>query len=145
MSVPPGHLPKCKMGSLLCSSNICFTIIALVTGNYVCRLNLSLSHLSGSFTRVGATLPTSSPHLALAGTQLTVPLPHLQVCEWRPPEQLKQLLDLELRDTGEPHQRLLELCQDVIRYSVKTSKNFTDSLDPCSNTFFHFLKPVFTS
>ncbi|KAB0405174.1 hypothetical protein E2I00_011894 [Balaenoptera physalus] len=44
-----------------------------------------------------------------------------KVCEWRPPEQLKQLLDLELRDTGEPHQRLLELCQDVIRYSVKTS------------------------
>ncbi|XP_007191597.2 acidic amino acid decarboxylase GADL1 isoform X1 [Balaenoptera ricei] len=44
-----------------------------------------------------------------------------KVCEWRPPEQLKQLLDLELRDTGEPHQRLLELCQDVIRYSVKTN------------------------
>ncbi|XP_029100055.1 acidic amino acid decarboxylase GADL1 isoform X2 [Monodon monoceros] len=44
-----------------------------------------------------------------------------KVCEWRPPEQLKQLLDLELRDTGEPHHRLLELCQDVIRYSVKTN------------------------
>uniref|UniRef100_A0A8C0T153 Glutamate decarboxylase like 1 n=1 Tax=Canis lupus familiaris TaxID=9615 RepID=A0A8C0T153_CANLF len=45
----------------------------------------------------------------------------LLVCEWRPPEQLKQLLDLEMRDTGEPHHRLLELCQDVIRYSVKTN------------------------
>uniref|UniRef100_A0A8D0RAC3 Glutamate decarboxylase like 1 n=1 Tax=Sus scrofa TaxID=9823 RepID=A0A8D0RAC3_PIG len=44
-----------------------------------------------------------------------------KVCEWQPPEQLKQLLDLELRDTGEPHNRLLELCQDVIRYSVKTN------------------------
>nr|XP_019600790.1 PREDICTED: acidic amino acid decarboxylase GADL1 isoform X3 [Rhinolophus sinicus] len=44
-----------------------------------------------------------------------------KVCEWRPPEQLKQLLDLEMRDTGEPHHRLLELCQDVIRYSVKTN------------------------
>ncbi|KAF3827073.1 hypothetical protein GH733_002559 [Mirounga leonina] len=43
-----------------------------------------------------------------------------KVCEWRPPEQLKQLLDLEMRDTGEPPHRLLELCQDVIRYSVKT-------------------------
>ncbi|XP_058423386.1 acidic amino acid decarboxylase GADL1 [Diceros bicornis minor] len=44
-----------------------------------------------------------------------------KVCEWRSPEQLKQLLDLEMRDTGEPHHRLLELCQDVIRYSVKTN------------------------
>ncbi|XP_030896786.1 acidic amino acid decarboxylase GADL1, partial [Leptonychotes weddellii] len=44
-----------------------------------------------------------------------------KVCEWRPPEQLKQLLDLEMRDMGEPHHRLLELCQDVIRYSVKTN------------------------
>ncbi|ELW47931.1 Glutamate decarboxylase-like protein 1 [Tupaia chinensis] len=44
-----------------------------------------------------------------------------KVCEWRPPEQLKQLVDLELRDKGEPHHRLLELCQDVIHYSVKTN------------------------
>uniref|UniRef100_F7CF79 Glutamate decarboxylase like 1 n=1 Tax=Monodelphis domestica TaxID=13616 RepID=F7CF79_MONDO len=44
-----------------------------------------------------------------------------KVCEWQPPEQLKKLLDLEMRDTGEPHQRLLKLCQDVIRYSVKTN------------------------
>ncbi|XP_045153506.1 acidic amino acid decarboxylase GADL1 isoform X1 [Echinops telfairi] len=44
-----------------------------------------------------------------------------KVCEWQPPEQLKQLLDLEMRDTGEPHHRLLGLCQDVIRYSVKTN------------------------
>ncbi|KAB0364211.1 hypothetical protein FD754_008367, partial [Muntiacus muntjak] len=44
-----------------------------------------------------------------------------KVCEWRPPEELKRLLDLELRDTGEPHHRLLERCRDVIRYSVKTN------------------------
>ncbi|XP_032124289.1 acidic amino acid decarboxylase GADL1 [Sapajus apella] len=44
-----------------------------------------------------------------------------KVCEWKPPEQLKQLLDLEMRDSGEPPHRLLELCRDVIRYSVKTS------------------------
>ncbi|XP_074261881.1 acidic amino acid decarboxylase GADL1 isoform X5 [Saimiri boliviensis] len=44
-----------------------------------------------------------------------------KVCEWRPPEQLKQLLDLEMRDSGQPPHRLLELCRDVIRYSVKTS------------------------
>lgn len=87
-------------------------------------LNLCLSHLSESFTRVGSMLPTTSQHLAPVAAQLTVPLPNLQVCEWRSPEQLKQLLDLEMRDTGEPHHRLLELCQDVIRYSVKTSKNF---------------------
>ncbi|XP_043396821.1 acidic amino acid decarboxylase GADL1 isoform X3 [Chelonia mydas] len=44
-----------------------------------------------------------------------------KVCEWQPPEKLKKLLDLEMRDTGEPHQRLLQLCQDIIRYSVKTN------------------------
>ncbi|KAB1264414.1 Acidic amino acid decarboxylase GADL1, partial [Camelus dromedarius] len=44
-----------------------------------------------------------------------------KVCEWRPPEQLRQLLDLEPRDSGEPHGRLLALCRDVIRYSVKTN------------------------
>uniref|UniRef100_A0A7M4E9Q4 Glutamate decarboxylase like 1 n=1 Tax=Crocodylus porosus TaxID=8502 RepID=A0A7M4E9Q4_CROPO len=44
-----------------------------------------------------------------------------KVCEWQPPEKLKKLLDLEMRDTGEPHQQLLQLCQDVIRYSVKTN------------------------
>nr|XP_033786010.1 acidic amino acid decarboxylase GADL1 isoform X4 [Geotrypetes seraphini] len=43
-----------------------------------------------------------------------------KVCEWQPPEKLKKLLDLELRDSGEPHQTLLQLCQSVIHYSVKT-------------------------
>lgn len=47
---------------------------------------------------------------------------HLQVCEWQPPEQLRQLLDLEMRDTGESQDKLLKLCQDVIHFSVKTSK-----------------------
>lgn len=45
------------------------------------------------------------------------------VCEWRAPETLKKILDLEMRDTGESHQKLLQLCQDVIQYSVKTSRN----------------------
>ncbi|KAL8165430.1 UNVERIFIED_CONTAM: Acidic amino acid decarboxylase gadl1 [Gekko kuhli] len=44
-----------------------------------------------------------------------------KVCEWQPPEKLKALLDLDLKDTGETHQRLLQLCQDVIRFSVKTN------------------------
>ncbi|XP_027306900.2 acidic amino acid decarboxylase GADL1 [Anas acuta] len=44
-----------------------------------------------------------------------------KVCEWRAPETLKKILDLEMRDTGESHQKLLQLCQDVIQYSVKTS------------------------
>ncbi|XP_059675055.1 acidic amino acid decarboxylase GADL1 [Gavia stellata] len=44
-----------------------------------------------------------------------------KVCEWRAPETLKQILDLEMRDTGESHQKLLQLCRDVIQYSVKTS------------------------
>ncbi|KAJ6666470.1 hypothetical protein lerEdw1_020193 [Lerista edwardsae] len=44
-----------------------------------------------------------------------------KVCEWQPPEKLKTLIDLELKETGETHQRLLQLCQDVIRFSVKTN------------------------
>uniref|UniRef100_A0A3Q2P5S8 Glutamate decarboxylase like 1 n=1 Tax=Fundulus heteroclitus TaxID=8078 RepID=A0A3Q2P5S8_FUNHE len=44
-----------------------------------------------------------------------------KVCEWRPPEQLKELLDLELKDTGEPESKILQRCRDAIRYSVKTS------------------------
>ncbi|XP_078520065.1 acidic amino acid decarboxylase GADL1 [Lissotriton helveticus] len=44
-----------------------------------------------------------------------------KVCEWLPPEELKKRIDLELRDRGETHQRLLQLCQNTIRYSVKTS------------------------
>jgi hypothetical protein len=47
---------------------------------------------------------------------------NFQVCEWQPPEQLRQLLDLEMRDTGESQDKLLKLCQDVIHFSVKTSK-----------------------
>ncbi|MBN3291324.1 GADL1 decarboxylase, partial [Polypterus senegalus] len=42
------------------------------------------------------------------------------VCEWQPPDALKQLLDLELREEGETHQQILQRCQDVIKYSVKT-------------------------
>ncbi|KAM7382400.1 hypothetical protein PAMP_002129 [Pampus punctatissimus] len=44
-----------------------------------------------------------------------------KVCEWRSPEQLKELLDLELRDGGESESKILQRCRDAIRYSVKTS------------------------
>ncbi|XP_047453689.1 acidic amino acid decarboxylase GADL1-like [Mugil cephalus] len=43
-----------------------------------------------------------------------------KVCEWRSPEKLKELLDLELRDGGESESRILQRCTDAIRYSVKT-------------------------
>ncbi|KAM4611058.1 cysteine sulfinic acid decarboxylase-like [Polymixia lowei] len=42
-----------------------------------------------------------------------------KVCEWQEPEQLTALLDLELREMGEPPHRLLQRIQDVIKYSVK--------------------------
>ncbi|KAM6909727.1 cysteine sulfinic acid decarboxylase [Xenentodon cancila] len=45
-----------------------------------------------------------------------------KVCEWRSPEQLKELLDLELKDGGESESKILQRCRDAIRYSVKTSK-----------------------
>uniref|UniRef100_A0A7N6FE27 Glutamate decarboxylase like 1 n=1 Tax=Anabas testudineus TaxID=64144 RepID=A0A7N6FE27_ANATE len=44
-----------------------------------------------------------------------------KVCEWRSPEQLKELLDLELRDKGESESRVLQYCRDAIKYSVKTT------------------------
>uniref|UniRef100_A0A8P4KNN3 Cysteine sulfinic acid decarboxylase n=1 Tax=Dicentrarchus labrax TaxID=13489 RepID=A0A8P4KNN3_DICLA len=44
-----------------------------------------------------------------------------KVCEWKEPEELAQLLDLELRATGEPQQRLLQRVKDVAKYSIKTS------------------------
>nr|XP_020462422.1 acidic amino acid decarboxylase GADL1 [Monopterus albus] len=43
-----------------------------------------------------------------------------KVCEWRSPEQLKELLDLDLRDEGEPESKILQRCRDAIRYSIKT-------------------------
>ncbi|XP_040901007.1 acidic amino acid decarboxylase GADL1-like isoform X2 [Toxotes jaculatrix] len=44
-----------------------------------------------------------------------------KVCEWRSPEELKELLDLELRDAGESESEILQRCRDAIRYSVKTT------------------------
>ncbi|KAG8518343.1 Cysteine sulfinic acid decarboxylase [Galemys pyrenaicus] len=43
-----------------------------------------------------------------------------KVCEWKEPEELKQLLDLELRSQGESQEQILERCRAVIQYSVKT-------------------------
>ncbi|XP_028986319.1 cysteine sulfinic acid decarboxylase [Betta splendens] len=44
-----------------------------------------------------------------------------KVCEWRSPECLKELLDLELRDGGESESMILQRCRDAIKYSVKTT------------------------
>nr|XP_055045198.1 cysteine sulfinic acid decarboxylase isoform X2 [Misgurnus anguillicaudatus] len=43
-----------------------------------------------------------------------------KVCEWKDPDQLRSLLDLELRDHGESHKQLLKRVKDVAKYSVKT-------------------------
>ncbi|XP_041722665.2 cysteine sulfinic acid decarboxylase isoform X1 [Coregonus clupeaformis] len=44
-----------------------------------------------------------------------------KVCEWREPEELAALLDLELRENGEPQHQLLQRVRDVAKYSVKTN------------------------
>uniref|UniRef100_A0A8C7XYG0 Cysteine sulfinic acid decarboxylase n=1 Tax=Oryzias sinensis TaxID=183150 RepID=A0A8C7XYG0_9TELE len=44
-----------------------------------------------------------------------------KVCEWREPESLALLLDLQLRDTGESQGRLLQRVRNVAKYSIKTS------------------------
>ncbi|NXV24922.1 CSAD decarboxylase, partial [Cepphus grylle] len=43
-----------------------------------------------------------------------------QVCEWKEPAELRELLDLELRSRGEPPEQLLERCRAVIHHSVRT-------------------------
>nr|QJC58940.1 cysteine sulfinic acid decarboxylase [Atractosteus tropicus] len=43
-----------------------------------------------------------------------------KVCEWRDPEELRVLLDLDLQEAGESHGRLLQRVRDVAKYSVKT-------------------------
>lgn len=53
-----------------------------------------------------------------------------QVCEWKEPHELRELLDLELRSHGEPAGRLLERCRDIIRYSVKTCERRCPPPDP---------------
>lgn len=45
---------------------------------------------------------------------------HSQVCDWKEPQELRELLDLELRNDGEGQERLLQRCRDVLRLSVRT-------------------------
>ncbi|KAJ0036771.1 hypothetical protein NQD34_005448, partial [Periophthalmus magnuspinnatus] len=42
------------------------------------------------------------------------------VCRYEEPEVLAKILDLELREAGEPHEKLLQRVRDVATYSVKT-------------------------
>ncbi|KAI2649538.1 Cysteine sulfinic acid decarboxylase [Labeo rohita] len=42
------------------------------------------------------------------------------VCEWTEPDQLRALMDLDLRENGESHEQLIQRVRDVARYSVKT-------------------------
>ncbi|XP_047453817.1 acidic amino acid decarboxylase GADL1-like [Mugil cephalus] len=44
-----------------------------------------------------------------------------KVCEWQSPEQLKELLDLELGEGGESESKILQRLRDTIKYSVKTT------------------------
>ncbi|XP_018779690.1 cysteine sulfinic acid decarboxylase isoform X2 [Serinus canaria] len=43
-----------------------------------------------------------------------------KVCDWKEPQELRELLDLELRSDGEGQERLLQRCRDVLRFSVRT-------------------------
>ncbi|NXN01916.1 CSAD decarboxylase, partial [Sylvia borin] len=43
-----------------------------------------------------------------------------KVCDWKEPQELRELLDLELRSNGEGQERLLQRCRDVLRLSVRT-------------------------
>jgi hypothetical protein len=43
-----------------------------------------------------------------------------RVLEWQEPEQLRRLIDFEVNEKPASQDHLLELMEDVIRYSVKT-------------------------
>jgi hypothetical protein len=47
-----------------------------------------------------------------------------RVVEWRAPEELRKLMDLDLSADRVGHDRLLQLLKDIIQYSVKTGHPF---------------------
>jgi hypothetical protein len=47
-----------------------------------------------------------------------------RVLEWRAPDELQKLMDLDLSDDRVSHEKLLQLLKDIIRYSVKTGHPF---------------------
>ncbi|XP_056654120.1 cysteine sulfinic acid decarboxylase isoform X2 [Monodelphis domestica] len=60
-----------------------------------------------------------------------------KVCEWKEPEELRKLLDLELRSQGERQDQILDRCRTIIQYSVKTChprffNQLFSGLDPCA-------------
>lgn len=69
-----------------------------------------------SFKNLSSHLTTSSYLVS----QINCMSLHSQVCEWKDPDQLRALLDLDLREHGESHKQLLQRVRDVARYSVKT-------------------------
>uniref|UniRef100_A0A8C2IZL6 Cysteine sulfinic acid decarboxylase n=1 Tax=Cyprinus carpio TaxID=7962 RepID=A0A8C2IZL6_CYPCA len=85
-----------------------------------------------------------------------------KVCEWKDPDQLRALLDLDLREHGESHEQLLQRVQDVARYSVKTchprffnqlfagvdyhaltGRLLTETLNTKTNSYTYEVAPVF--
>lgn len=84
-----------------------------------------------------------------------------KVLEWRSPEELQRILDLEVKAKGDPDDKLIQLMRDTIRYSVKTGHPYfvnqlfsgvdpyalagqwlTDALNPSVYTY--EVSPVFT-
>ncbi|ESO95789.1 hypothetical protein LOTGIDRAFT_160336 [Lottia gigantea] len=58
-----------------------------------------------------------------------------KVVEWKAPEELRELMDLDPTAVGETHEKLLMRLQDIIKYSVKTGhprfvNQLFSSLDP---------------
>lgn len=84
-----------------------------------------------------------------------------KVLEWRNPEELQRILDLQVKATGDSDDKLMQLMRDTIRYSVKTGHPYfvnqlfsgvdpyalaaqwlTDALNPSVYTY--EVSPVFT-
>ncbi|XP_035244491.1 acidic amino acid decarboxylase GADL1-like [Anguilla anguilla] len=96
----------------LCHNNLVKRNAVLVNGMY---LNGPTLDIKATYTFVEDAISLILDEAVKKGTDILE-----KVCEWQPPEKLREILDLELREGGEPQAKILKRCQDVIRYSVKT-------------------------
>lgn len=112
--LPQGFTPEfitvspCASGPRPGSSCVCWPWFPSCLGGSASALSAD-AHGWGSHGVGGVPRPRTSS-----------PAPSRQVCEWKEPEELKQLLDLELRNQGEASEQILARCRAVVRYSVKT-------------------------
>ncbi|ESO90111.1 hypothetical protein LOTGIDRAFT_124064, partial [Lottia gigantea] len=46
-----------------------------------------------------------------------------KVVEWKHPHELEKLMDLKIKEDGTSKPTLLDMCRQIVKYSVKTGKD----------------------